>query len=168
MSEANNEEAVDTFEEFLRSRQLKMTAQRRQLVRAALGHRGHFTAEDLHARLGSLGESVSMATVYRGLRLLEEAHIVEGHDFADGQRRYERALRREHHDHMICLDCRAVVEFQNERIEELQQRIAKEHDFEIEEHTLTLFVACTPWRETGRCERRAERERRRAAEKDGG
>jgi Fur family ferric uptake transcriptional regulator len=103
-----------------------------------------------------------MATVYRGLRLLEDAAIVEGHDFADGQRRYEQAIHREHHDHMVCVDCRAVIEFQNERIEKLQQQIAKDHDFQIRDHTLTLFVECNAWREKGACERRARREARRA------
>lgn len=152
-------QALTAFEEFLRSERLKMTGQRRQMVRAALDQRGHFTAEELYQRLVREGESVSMATVYRGLRLLEDAGIVEGHDFADGQRRYERALQVEHHDHMVCVDCRAVIEFRSEDIERIQQRIVEEQDFEIEDHNLTLYVACRRWRKTGKCSRREERER---------
>ena len=87
-------------------------------ARRARRTQGHFTADDVHDRLRDAGERVSLATVYRALSLLEEAGILEGHDFDDGQRRYERALTREHHDHLICLDCRAVVEFQNAAIED--------------------------------------------------
>jgi Fur family transcriptional regulator, ferric uptake regulator len=154
------DEALAAFEEYLRAKRLKMTGQRRQMVRTALGYRGHFTAEDLYNELVTESESVSMATVYRGLRLLEEAGILEGHDFADGQRRYERAHEREHHDHMVCVDCRAVIEFQNTEIERLQLKVASEAGFHIEEHQLVMFVTCDAWRRTQRCERREERERR--------
>ena len=158
MDDNSLNQAIATFEEFLRAERLKMTGQRRQMVRAALDQRGHFTAEELYQRLVREGESVSMATVYRGLRLLEDAGIVEGHDFADGQRRYERALQVEHHDHMVCVDCRAVLEFRSEEIEQIQERIVEEHGFDIEEHNLTLYVSCRKWRKTGKCERRDERE----------
>lgn len=158
MDDTSLNQAIATFEEFLRAERLKMTGQRRQMVRAALDQRGHFTAEELYQRLVREGESVSMATVYRGLRLLEDAGIVEGHDFADGQRRYERALQVEHHDHMVCVDCRAVLEFRSEEIEQIQERIVEENGFEIEEHNLTLYVSCKKWRKTGKCERRDERD----------
>ena len=161
MGNATVDSALTVFEEYLRRKRLKMTDQRRQMVRAALEQPGHFTADDLHAQLVRGGEGVSMATVYRALRLLEESGIVEGHDFADGQRRYEPAIEREHHDHMVCVDCRAVVEFQNERIERLQDEVASAHGFDIQEHNLTLFVACHAWREKGACERKEARERRR-------
>ena len=97
---------------------------------------------------------MSLATVYRALGLLEEAGILEGHDFADGQRRYERALTREHHDHLICLDCRAVVEFQNPAIEELQEKVLREHGFTMVHHALTIFASCEALRATGTCPRR--------------
>jgi len=159
MDDPKLDKALATFEEFLRAERLKMTGQRRQMVRAALDQRGHFTAEELYQRLVREGESVSMATVYRGLRLLEDAGIVEGHDFADGQRRYERALHVEHHDHMVCVDCRAVIEFRSEEIEKIQQRIVEAEDFDIQDHNLTLYVSCRAWRKHGRCARREERER---------
>jgi Fur family ferric uptake transcriptional regulator len=151
------DEAVRTFEGFLRSKRMKVTEQRRTMVRAALSNRTHFSADDLYRALTAAGESVSMATVYRGLALLEEAALIEGHDFADGQRRYERALDREHHDHMICVDCRAVVEFTNERIEALQNKVVKDHGFTLDGHSLTLFVRCNEWNKSGSCARRDER-----------
>lgn len=163
LTEADLQQAVTTFEAFLREKRLKMTDQRRQMVRAALEKRGHFTADDLYRKLGGGGDAVSMATVYRGLALLEDAELLEGHDFADGQRRYERALDREHHDHMICVDCRAVVEFTNERIEKLQDQVVKEHGFSMHDHSLTLFVTCNDFRSDGACERRDQRAARRKA-----
>ncbi len=156
---AEIEAAVTAFEVFLRDRRLKMTEQRRTMVRVVLDKRGHFTADELYRKLLSDGESVSMATVYRALALLEEGGVVEGHDFADGQRRYERALGREHHDHMICVDCRAVIEFTNHDIERLQDEVAKAHGFTLKDHSLQLFVECRDWHETGTCPRRVERER---------
>jgi len=155
--------ALATFESFLRSKRLKMTGQRRTLVRVALEKDGHFTADQLYRRLDFLGESVSMATVYRGLALLEEAELLAGHDFADGQRRYECAVGREHHDHMICLDCRAVIEFTHQRIEELQEEVVTSRGFTLKDHSLTLFVKCGEWSEKGTCERRTEREARLAS-----
>lgn len=155
---ANIAAALTAFEVFLRDRRLKMTEQRRTMVRVVLEKRGHFTADELFRKLVSDGESVSMATVYRALALLEEGGVVEGHDFADGQRRYERALDREHHDHMICVDCRAVIEFTNEQIERLQDDVAKAHGFTLKDHSLQLFVKCNDWQTNGACERRSRRE----------
>lgn len=163
LTEADLQQAVTTFEAFLRQKRLKMTDQRRQMVRAVLEKRGHFTADELYRKLSGSGEPVSMATVYRGLALLEDADLIEGHDFADGQRRYERALDREHHDHMICVDCRAVVEFTNDRIEKLQDQVVKEHGFTMHDHSLTLFVKCNELEAEGACRRRDERLARRHA-----
>ena len=165
ISEDTLEEALRGFEDFLRTKRLKMTEQRRTMIREALSQQGHFTAEDLHRRLSREGQSVSMATVYRGLALLEEADLLQGHDFADGLRRYERAIDREHHDHMICLDCRAVVEFTDHEIERLQEKVVADHGFTMDDHALTLFVRCNEWAKDESCQRRTEREARKQAER---
>lgn len=149
-----SDSALHALEGYLRRKGLKMTAQRKALVRAALAHDGHFTALDVHQRLRTASDRVSLATIYRTLALLEEAGLLQGHDFADGHRRYERALTREHHDHVICLDCRAVVEFHDPSIEQLQQRVLAERGFEEVHHALTIFASCRQWRETGTCPRR--------------
>lgn len=157
MTDAAETDALRTLEAYLRGKHLKMTDPRRRMMRAALSQPGHFTAEELHARLRQDGEDVSMATVYRSLTVLEEAGILQGHDFDDhqrrGQRRYERLLAREHHDHMVCLDCRSVVEFQNAAIEKLQDRVAREHRFRIREHHLTMYVSCEALEQKGHCPR---------------
>jgi Fur family ferric uptake transcriptional regulator len=153
LSKDDVEEALTAFEAFLRRRRLKMTSQRRTMIQTALRHKGHFTAEDLYRRLVEAGAAVSMATVYRGLSLLEEARLLEGHDFDDGTRRYERLLDREHHDHMICLDCRRVLEFQDDDIESLQERAARRHGFELTDHRLVLYVRCPDGGQPERCAR---------------
>jgi len=158
-SPADIDAALTGFELFLRGKRLKMTEQRRTMVRVVLDKRGHFTAEELYRKLLADGESVSLATVYRALALLEEGGVLEGHDFADGQRRYERALDREHHDHMICVDCRAVIEFTSEKIERLQEQAASKQGFSLRDHSLQLFVTCNDWHAKGTCARRAQRER---------
>ena len=153
LSDAEVDDALKAFEAFLRRRRLKMTAQRRTMIRMALRHRGHFTAEDLHRRLVEASAAVSMATVYRGLSLLEEARLLEGHDFDDGTRRYERLIDREHHDHMICLDCRKVLEFQDDAIESLQEDAARRHGFDLADHRLVLYVRCPEGSQPDRCSR---------------
>lgn len=154
MSAAPDPKALERLEAYLRQQGLKMTAQRRRMVEIVLAQPGHFSADDLHARLRQQGEHLSLATVYRSLQVLEAAGILEGHDFDDGQRRYERLLERAHHDHMVCIDCRLVVEFQNDAIERLQEKVASAHQFRIREHHLTLYVACEQLAQRGRCERR--------------
>jgi len=160
-TQAQIAQAIVEFEAFLRAQRLKMTEQRRTMVRVVLRKSGHFTADELYRKLASDGEAVSMATLYRALALLEEAELLEGHDFADGQRRYERALHREHHDHLICVDCRAVIEFTSDEIERLQKDIVHENGFTMTDHSLTLFAKCDAWHDTGACPRRAAREARR-------
>lgn len=156
MSAGPDAAALEVFEAFLRKQGLKMTEQRRTMVRRALAHAGHFTADEVHAELRREGEAVSLSTVYRTLALLEDSGILEGHDFADGQRRYERALTREHHDHLICLECRAVVEFQNPAIEDLQQQVLADHGFKMVHHALTIFASCEALRTTGTCARKGD------------
>ena len=157
------EDPLDVFEAFLKRKGLKMTEQRRTMVRSALSQAGHFSADDVHAELRREGEPVSLSTVYRALALLEDSGILEGHDFADGQRRYERALTREHHDHLICLECRAVVEFQNPAIEDLQEQVLADHGFKMVHHALTIFASCEALRTTGTCARKGDGRATRAA-----
>lgn len=147
-------DAVKALEAHLQAKGLKMTQQRLGLLRAALEQPGHFTADELHERLRKEGANVSLATLYRSLSVFEQAGILEGHDFDSGQRRYERRLAREHHDHMVCLDCRAVIEFENDAIERLQEKVAAAQRFRIREHHLTLFVSCDDLAKQGRCARR--------------
>jgi len=94
--------------------------------------------EEVHRRAHALDPRISIATVYRTVRLFEEANILERHDFGDGRARYEEAPS-EHHDHLIDVQTGEVVEFRNEEIERIQQRIAAELGFELVGHRLELY-----------------------------
>lgn len=117
---------------------LKMTEQRRVIARVLSEAVDHPNVEQLYGRASELDPHISIATVYRTVRLFEEANILERHDFRDGRARYEEAPET-HHDHLINLHTGQVVEFQNEEIEKLQRRIAKELGFELVDHRLELY-----------------------------
>lgn len=99
----------------------------------------HMSAEEVYKRLIGMDDSVGLATVYRVLTQFETAGIVEKHNFDDGHSVYELA-NDEHHDHMVDVDTGKVTEFMSQRIEALQQEIAKEHGVELVDHELVLYV----------------------------
>ncbi len=102
----------------------------------------HMTAEEIYGALTAAGEEVGLATVYRVLTQFERAGLVARHNFEGSAAVFELADRT-HHDHMVCLDTGKVIEFYNERIEELQSSIAEAHGYEIEDHSLVLYVRPT-------------------------
>jgi Fur family ferric uptake transcriptional regulator len=97
------------------------------------------SAEDIYKQLLSLGEDIGLATVYRVLTQFETAGLVKRHKFEGGSSIFEIA-QGEHHDHMVCVETGAVVEFVNDEIERLQHSIAKKHGFELIDHSLVLYV----------------------------
>ncbi len=126
----------------LRQRGLRWTAQRARIVRAALATHEHYTADELLALCRRDDPRLSRATVYRTLAVLEEAGFVEGLDAGDGKRRFEHVLGHEHHDHMVCLQCGAIVEFRDDELERRQEAAARRHGFRIERHSLRLYGRC--------------------------
>jgi len=137
------EHVDDLFERFLRQKRLKHTAQRKRIVKRAFTMHKHFSADDLYEVLRKEKLLVSKATVYRTLKLLVEANILD--ELESGSREakfYEPVLGREHHDHMICLRCGKIVEFTDESIERLQEQAASRKGFRILSHTLKLFGLC--------------------------
>ena len=103
----------------------------------------HFSADELWERLRKKDKRVSKATVYRTLNLLVEKKVVEEHDFGKGQKYYERMLERPHHDHLICIHCGRIIEFESAKIEHLQEEIAEGENFVIAYHSHKLFGACS-------------------------
>lgn len=99
----------------------------------------HMSAEDVYRKLVESEESIGLATVYRVLTQFESAGLVARHNFDDGHSVYELASD-EHHDHMVDMDSGRVVEFFDERIEELQHEIAEKHGYELVDHTMVLYV----------------------------
>lgn len=130
------------LEGYLSRKQLKQTKQRKIVVEYFLKLDRHIYAEELHEALRADGHNIGLATVYRTLNLVREAGLVEQKSFNDGRSIYEISSPDEHHDHLICLDCDRVVEFEQEEIEELQKKIAEQNGFDLESHRLDLFGRC--------------------------
>lgn len=133
---------VAEFQEFLKQKQLKLTSQREAILKRALRTRKHFSAEELFEALREEKSGISKATVYRTLSLLVEAGLLAEHDFERGHKLYERATHQCHHDHLICISCQRIIEFQNEEIERLQEEVAERHGFAMISHTHQIFGRC--------------------------
>ncbi len=117
---------------------LRMTDQRRTIAQVLGDSDDHPDVELLHARASALDAGISIATVYRTVKLFEEAGILERLEFGDGRARYEDA-ERDHHDHLIDMTTGAVIEFVDPEIEALQERIARKLGYELHGHRLELF-----------------------------
>jgi Fur family ferric uptake transcriptional regulator len=117
---------------------LRMTDQRRVIARVLSESVDHPDAEELYRRASACDPHISIATVYRTVKLFEDAGILERHDFRDGRSRYEE-MRETHHDHLIDVQSGRVIEFRNEEIEALQRKVAEELGFELVDHRLELY-----------------------------
>jgi Fur family ferric uptake transcriptional regulator len=129
---------VSKIEELCAEKGLRMTDQRRVIARVLSDAHDHPDAEELHRRAAAIDPHISIATVYRTVRLFEDAGILERHDFRDGRSRYEE-VPGTHHDHLIDVQSGRVIEFRNEEIERLQRRVAEELGFELVDHRLELY-----------------------------
>ena len=130
------------FEAFIRKKGLKLTSQRRRILKRVFATNRHFTADEIHETFRRGRSDVSRATVYRTLSLLVEGGFIDMLELGGDTKRYEHILDREHHDHLMCTRCGAVIEFQEPRIEELQDEVAKRQGFKITSHSLRLFGTC--------------------------
>lgn len=117
---------------------LRMTDQRRVIAQVLSDADDHPDAEELYSRASAIDPKISLATVYRTVRLFEEAGIIESHDFRDGRARYETADS-EHHDHLIDVTTGDVIEFVDHEIEELQKKIAEKLGYELVDHRMELY-----------------------------
>lgn len=118
---------------------LKMTGQRRIIARVLSDSSDHPDVEQLFQRAAAVDSNISLATVYRTVKLFEEAGITQKHDFGDGRARYEEASN-EHHDHLIDIKTGKIIEFSNEAIERLQQEIARQLGYRLIDHRLELYA----------------------------
>ena len=119
-------------------RGLRITEQRRIIARVLSDSDDHPDVEELHKRASQLDPGISIATVYRTVRLFEEAGILDRHDFGDGRSRYEAAPEA-HHDHMIDVESGKVIEFVDPELESLQRQIAARLGFRLVDHRMELF-----------------------------
>lgn len=126
------------IEELCVKKGMRMTEQRRVIARVLSEAADHPDVEEVYRRASTVDDRISIATVYRTVRLFEEAGILERHDFRDGRSRYEQVTE-EHHDHLINLQTGEVIEFHNDEIERLQEVIARELGFKLADHRLELY-----------------------------
>ena len=100
----------------------------------------HFSAEEVHNYLIKNNESIGLATIYRVLTQLETAGLLQKNNFDDSTSTYE--IKKQHHDHLICTDCGKIIEFIDEDLEVMQEKISKKHNFKLTSHVMTLFGKC--------------------------
>jgi Fur family ferric uptake transcriptional regulator len=129
---------TDTIIERCEANGLRLTEQRRVIANVLESADDHPDVEELYARASAVDPRISLATVYRTVKLFEEAGILEKLEFRDGRARYEDADR-DHHDHLIDLHSGEVIEFVDEEIEELQDKIAKKLGYDLKGHRLELY-----------------------------
>ncbi len=127
-----------SLEDLCAQKGLRMTEQRRVVARVLEDSDDHPDVEELYRRASQIDSRISIATVYRTVKLLEDFNIIERHDFRDGRSRYEAAPE-DHHDHLIDLKTGQVIEFANEEIERLQEEIARRLGFRLVDHRLELY-----------------------------
>ena len=129
---------MDRVEKLCVEKGMRMTEQRKVIARIISSSHDHPDVEELHRRAAAVDSGISIATVYRTVRLFEEAGILERHDFRDGRSRYEEAPET-HHDHLIDTKTGKVIEFVDPEIERLQQEIARRLGYRLIDHRLELY-----------------------------
>ncbi len=127
-----------SIEELCLEKGMRMTDQRRVIAKVLTDAEDHPDVEEVYRRSTAIDNGISIATVYRTVRLFEDAGILERHDFRDGRSRYE-PVSDEHHDHLINLGTGGVLEFHNSEIERLQEEIAKKLGYKLVDHRMELY-----------------------------
>ena len=121
---------------------LKTTRQREEVLNVFLNSSGHKSLAQIYAQVAKTNPKIGYTTVYRTLKLLTRLGLATQRKFADGETRYEPASEGTHHDHLICLDCGKIIEFEDGTLEALQNSIAQRHRFKISHHRMELYGRC--------------------------
>src|SRR5215470_14341689 len=132
---------VESYNAYLARKGLKSTRQRDTIVREFFKKHQHLTVEELWGRVKQLDPKIGYATVYRTLKLLTESGLAFKREFGGGQARFEHVTDH-HHDHLICLQCGSIIEFENDRIEDLQERVCRKYRFKLVHHKMELYGYC--------------------------
>jgi Fur family ferric uptake transcriptional regulator len=143
-AESEAREPIEVLRAYVSQNGLKFTRQRELIAEVIFQAGGHLTVEDLLEHVREQDPQISLATVYRTMKLLTECGLADAHRFGDRHVRYEPSEGEdEHHDHIICTDCGKIVEFYNDDLETLQEQIAEGHGFRLTEHRMELYGQCT-------------------------
>ena len=135
-----DEQAVEAFRDYLVEQGLKFTKQRRVIAEVFFASGQHLSLNQVHELARAEHASVGFATVYRTMKLLAESGLAHEHKFAEGQVRYEPAG--DHHDHLICIKCGKIVEYEDHEIERLQEELARKHGFKVVGHRHEIYGDC--------------------------
>jgi Fur family ferric uptake transcriptional regulator len=122
---------------------LKSTKQREEILHVFLNSSGHKNLSQIYTQVAKMDPKIGYATVYRTLKLLTRLGLADQRKFADGETRYEPTSEGNHHDHLICLDCGKIIEFEDQTLEALQTDIAERHHFRVFHHRMELYGRCT-------------------------
>jgi Fur family ferric uptake transcriptional regulator len=139
---------------YMVKRGLRSTEQRRLIIDTLFDAGDHVTIDGLLRQVRAIDGRVGYATVYRTMKLLAESGVVQEHKFGDGFTRYELSDEEAHHDHLICLECGKITEFEEPSIEELQERVATRYGFLVKQHKHELYGVCAE------CQRKLSKKRR--------
>lgn len=131
------------LQEHITKHHLKVTKERSAILRAFMEAERHVTAEELYRMMKEKHASIGLATIYRTLNLFCECGLAEQRQFGDGHARYELTYNVNHHDHLVCIQCKKIIEFENLDIEKLQEKVAKKNNFTIYTHKLELYGFCS-------------------------
>jgi len=145
------QQALELFRRFLKSKDLKVTRQREILLRRIFEQEVHFSVEGLEDRVK--GDGISKATIYRTVQLLMEAELISEVTLVDNRRMYEHTYGHDPHDHIVCIDCNKVFEFDGAELAQIEGEIAKRLGFVPVGHRLRLEATCEVLRTTGKCDR---------------
>ena len=133
---------------------LKATKQREEILATFLNSSGHKNLAQIYAQVAKTNPKIGYVTVYRTLKLLARLGLATQRKFADGETRYEPASEGNHHDHLICLDCGKIIEFEDPTLEALQKGIAQRYRFKISHHLMELYGRCEECRQKEKTDRR--------------
>ena len=137
-----DQKLMNRFKEALKKEGLKYTPQRTAVLEEIIKDKGHRESEEIYLALKKSGQHVSRATVYRTMDILVNNGFARKMNLGDGRARYESKVNSPHHDHLVCMDCGLIVEFMDQQIEDLQDKIAIQYNFQLKRHIHQLFGLC--------------------------
>ncbi|NWF93440.1 MAG: transcriptional repressor [Syntrophaceae bacterium] len=137
---------TDLFKSWIARGRLKATRQREEILNVFFNSHGHQNLAQIYAQVMKVDPKIGYTTVYRTLKLLTRHGLALQRKFADGETRYEPVSDKSHHDHLICLGCGKIIEFEDKDMEALQEGIAERHRFKISHHRMELYGQCADCR----------------------
>ncbi|OGP95287.1 MAG: hypothetical protein A2157_13900 [Deltaproteobacteria bacterium RBG_16_47_11] len=145
---------TDLFKVRISEEGLKATKQREEILNIFLNSSGHKSLAQIYAQVAKTNPKIGYVTVYRTLKLLTQLGLATRRKFEDGETRYEPASEGSHHDHLICLGCGKIIEFEDPTLEALQKGIAQRYRFKISHHLMELYGRCEECRQKEKTGRR--------------